>query len=472
LRLTEPYKWLLWAVFAAASVGAALILAKLHDGVEAGSYEYVRKAQDLFDKGKTGESIRYMEKAYEASGDNKDIQANLINAYSAYSSELIRSGDHDKAVEFMQKAAEIREDRATMQNLAIAYSKRAVRSVKNKDLAGAKADFENARNAASQFEAASEDLAISLFNDGAEEFRMDRADTAVLFLKESSLARENPLTYRLLGNIYYKKTEYRKARFYFGKALSADPKDKAARRDLQKVTKEIRLSGREESRGLAHFELRYDKGILVNADIVKEVMERCYADVGKDLGYYPGSKTVVFLYTQKDFRDIFKVSSMTRAFYDGNIRIPLPDTNLSKEEFSEYLYHEYTHAVVSALTENNCTIWFNEGLAVRQMYKAREAALSGNLGRFIDKAEITIAALDNAFADRSGDEEKLGMYYLVAYTAVKYIVDSWGLEGIRSILKRIKSGQHVINAIDDEFLLSEKEFEKRWREYVAGKYLQ
>ena len=34
------------------------------------------------------------------------------------------------------------------------------------------------------------------------------------------------------------------------------------------------------------------------------------------------------------------------------------------------------------------------------------------------------------------------------------------------VLKRLESDQHVINAIDDELLLSEKEFERRWGDYV------
>jgi hypothetical protein len=43
---------------------------------------------------------------------------------------------------------------------------------------------------------------------------------------------------------------------------------------------------------------------------------------------------------------------------------------------------------------------------------------------------------------------------------------------MRRILDRIRGGQHVINAIDDEFLLSEKEFERRWQDYVIEKFLR
>jgi hypothetical protein len=102
-------------------------------------------------------------------------------------------------------------------------------------------------------------------------------------------------------------------------------------------------------------------------------------------------------------------------------------------------------------------------------YKDKNDIILDLIVSLIDKKELSLAALEKAFEAKEKDPR---MYYLLTYSIVKYIVDNWGLEGVRSLLFRIKRGQHVINAIDDEFLLSEKEFERRWQDYVIEKFLR
>ena len=62
--------------------------------------------------------------------------------------------------------------------------------------------------------------------------------------------------------------------------------------------------------------------------------------------------------------------------------------------------------------------------------------------------------------------------YFLGCALVSAHLDNWGIESMRNILTRIKGAQHVINAIEDELLLSQNEFEKRWQHYVLEKYLK
>ena len=210
--------------------------------------------------------------------------------------------------------------------------------------------------------------------------------------------------------------------------------------------------------------------MAIDTGMLSRVLEKSYFEIGKDLKYFPRSKTVVLFYPQDIFKNIFKMSDETRAFYDGNIRIPLPDKPLSDQELFSYIYHEYTHAVVSAKTDNKCPVWFSEGIAVWEQFKSKDVLLAGAVGRFINDTPISVDAMDAAFNQRDKNEKNIGKYYILSYTAVQYIIDTWGVDGLRHLLERIKSGRHVVNAIDDEFLLSEKEFEERWQNYVAKKY--
>jgi tetratricopeptide (TPR) repeat protein len=45
-----------------------------------GSFEYIRKGEDLLDGGKYSQAIKYFEKAYEASPDNETISSDLVYA--------------------------------------------------------------------------------------------------------------------------------------------------------------------------------------------------------------------------------------------------------------------------------------------------------------------------------------------------------------------------------------------------------
>jgi len=438
---------------------------------QVGSFEYVRKAENLLDKGSFKESLRYLEKAYAASPENSTIILELANTYSEYAACLAESGDYDRAIRCLIRARSIKADSKTAQDLAIMYSKKAISEMRGNDPGGAMTDFENARGAAASSAIASKNLSVSLFNDAVADFKSGKDGLAVIFLKESSLAYKDSAALELLGDIYYRKADFEKARFYFGKALAFDTQRKETRVRLQKVTKELALARREESKQFPHFELRYDKELPVDADFMKKLLERCYSDVGGDLKYFPDSKTVVFFYSADDFKNIFKLSPSIRAFYDGNIRIPLPGKTLSREELSNYIYHEYTHAAVSAKTNNNCPAWLSEGLAMWEEYKNKDADMADVFSRHINDAQISLGSLYTAFNVTAENEKELSAHYLLAYSVVRYIVDNWGIEDLRNLLVRMGNGQHILNAIDDEFLLSEKEFEKRWKNYVIKKYL-
>ena len=437
---------------------------------QVGSFEYVRKGEDLLEKDKFREAIKYFEKAYASSPENNIIISQLVNAYFKYSSFLAESGDYKRAIDCLNRAYSIKVSSSTIQNLAIMYSKKAASEVQS-DPVKAQVDFRTAREIASDSAIASKNLSISLFNNAVAESRAGNDDLAIMFLKESSLTYRDSSTFELLGDIYYKKTEFAKARFYFGKALAMESQYKRVRSKLQKVTKELELTKHEEAESFPHFELRYDKDMLIDADSVRALLEKCYFDVGADLKFFPDSKTTIFLYSQDEFKKIFKLSAAAQAFYDGNIRIPLPGRVLNKDEFANYIYHEYTHAIVYAKTNSNCPVWLNEGVAVWEEYKNRDKLISDTFGKLIDEKQLSIDSLYTAFSLKDADAKELRVYYLLAYSVVKYIIDSWGLEGLRNLLARIKDGRHVANAIEDEFLLSEKEFEKRWKTYVIKKFL-
>ncbi len=435
-----------------------------------GSFEYIRTGEELLNKGKYREAIDRFEKAYEASPENETVKSDLVYAYSRYGTILAESEKYDEAIDYMTKACDITQNAYTMQNLAIIYSKRALLEARKSDWIKAVEDLTNARLAASDSNNANKNLGLFLFNNALDEFKSGNDKAAILFLKEASLAYDDSRILEFLGDVYYKRTELEKASFYWNKSKGLNSQNGELDEKLAKLKKEIEISKKEEAVRLPHFEIRYEKDLPIDLQLTNEALEKAYVDVGKDLAYYPKSKTTVFFYSQGTFKDIFKLPNIIGAFYDGNIRMPFSKNILDRLEFIHYIYHEYAHAVVSAKTNNNCPAWLSEGIAVWEEYRGQDLILQGLLSKLVPGFDLSIHSLDEAFKAKGDYDKDMRPYYLLAYTVVKYIVDDWGIEDLRAILVRMAGGQHVMNAIDDEFLLSEKEFDKRWKAYIKKRH--
>ncbi len=433
-----------------------------------GSFEYVRRGEELLDKENYKKAIYYFERAFQSSPENKAIKTSLAWAYTRYSITLMESANYDTAIGYLTKAYRIMPDINTRQNLSLAYRKKAFIRAEKGEWYGAIEDFTSSREIASESRSVSKNLLISLFNDAVTSYKAGREKIAIMCLIEASLVDDDSRVFEFLGDIYYRRTDLENALFYWNRSLELYSGNAGLKEKLDKLSKEMELAKTEKERALPHFELRYERSLGIDVAAVSGILENAYLDIGRDLNYFPASKTIVFFYSEKDFRNIFKMPSIVRAFYDGNIRMPFPEDDLDKKELTTYLYHEYAHAVVSALTKNNCPVWFSEGTATWEGFEKNDKLAKDILLKTVENKEFSIASLGRAF-DAGGKDMRL--YYILSYTVVKYIVDNWGLGGLRDILKRVSSGQHIINAIDDRFLLSEKEFDKRWNAYVRQKFL-
>lgn len=436
-------------------------------GSQVGSFEYVRKAEKFLRDNDFKRSIKYFEKAYNESPENDVIAAKLRNAYFDYASNLAEAGDCDRSLECLSRACAVLPGPTSSGMLALAYAEKAVAAMRAGKKTEARLDLDSALEAAAPYNASGKSLGIFLFNEAIKDHKSGNDETAIALLKESSLAYKSTPAFELLGDIYYNKMELMRARFYFGKGFSLDPKDYNIRQKLKKSIIDLRSSQNRGSEESPHFDIKYDRSLPVNTRIVKDMLEKCYFNVGEDLKYFPAAKTTIVFYSQNDFNRIFVMSPGTRAIYDGNIRIPLPEGSIPDRELAEYICHEYTHAIISAKTANNCPVWLSEGMAVLEAFKYAGVPMPPKMAWLPDSAKFTIKSLYAGFNHKDESEEKIRGDYALAYSAVKFIINDWGVSGISGILDRVKSGKHFTNAIDEEFLISEKEFERRWKNYCT-----
>ena len=430
-----------------------------------GSFEYIREGETALNKGEHTRAIGFFEKALKSSPDDRTIQDHTIWAYTEYGTVLEEREDYDGAISYLEKACVIRQDGAIIKNLAAIHARKALQLAKKGEWSAAIKEFERARAVAGESAYAAKRLAVMLFNDAVEEYKSGRDITAMLCLKESCLTDENYQSRDLLAGIFYKKGDLENAAFCWARAKELAPENEMVAERLGNVLREMEVARTAKIIPSPHFELAYKTSQPSDTSLTKEILEKAYSRIGEDLGYFQNPKTVIFFYSEDDFRNIFKVSPMVRAFYDGNIRMPLPDGGLAKEEFARYINHEYTHAAVSAMTNNNCPVWLNEGIAVREesLKDGPRLKITGEI------RDVSLEDLEAAFAHGNKDTD-IRPYYFSAYTVVEFVVDNWGISALRNILKRLSDGEHFVNAMDDELLLSKKDFEDRWHAYVHKKY--
>jgi tetratricopeptide (TPR) repeat protein len=452
-----------------ALTAAALAAAHFLPQQLTGSFEYIRKGDELVGKGKYQKALTFYEKAYEESPDSDAIRSALVWAYSTYSQELIQQKKYDAAIECMQKAYDVSPNSSTAQNLAMSLSAKALAAAKKGSIAEAKELYTKARFYAARSGIVSRNLGVMLYNDGVEEFRSGREDIAVLCLKESSLSYKDARIYELLGDLYYKAADLKSARISWHMAASLDTKSADLKEKMRKVIKEMSLSARERTEDITHFEITYIKDLPVDKYLTERTLEMAYADIGKDLGYFPDVKTKVFIYSREDFKNTFGMPYFVKAFYDGSIKMPAPSTRLDRDKFADYIYHEYTHALVGARTNNNCPAWFSEGIAVWEESKRSRADVGGLLKNIRTLSDLSFKFLEDSFKTDEISADK-ALSYVISYTLVEFIIDRWSIKGLQGVLKRLSTKQHVVNAIDDEFLISEKQFEKEWRDYASKRF--
>lgn len=437
-----------------------------------GSYEYIRMGERLIEKKDIEGAVPFFEKAYASSPDNDSIRANLIWIYTIYAADLSENGKENRSIYFLKKAYDLKKNSATSQNLAIAYAKKGLSDIRKGDRLKAAEAFGVARDVASSSGRTSENLGIFLYNAAVKLMGEGKADGAMLLLNESILANESKYPIKFLGDIFYRKNDLEDAVFYWKRASELDSENKELADKIERVVKEIEALKSQEVVASGHFELRYDKKLVFDALAAEAALEKAYYKVGARLKFFPKEKTTVFLYSEADFRDIFKLSPLVRAFYDGNIRMPLPERPVEGEGLTQFIDHEYTHAVLSAMTDNRTPPWLGEGIAVWLQIKDDDPVIRQSLVKFGDLSGVTIDSIDRAFRDSAIAKEKIGLYYILSYTVVEYIDKVFGQRRLRGILERIKKGAHFANAMDDELLISEKELERRWREWTMKKWRQ
>ena len=281
-------------------------------------------------------------------------------------------------------------------------------------------------------------------------------------LRAAELNPQESVTYQFLGEIYYRKDDLETAAQYWEKAVERDASNTSLRARLDRIRKEHHAEKDFNRDVTSHFLIKYEGREKIEAGrIILRILEDAYGEIGRALSYYPDRELQVILYSGQQFQEVTDAPGWSGAVFDGKIRIPIGGIEQETPGLRKLLYHEYTHAVVRAITPR-CPTWLNEGLA--QYFESREIGSHQRdiLRRIAAEGKLPpLTALEGSFMGLGGGQAAYA--YLVSLSSVRYMIDSFGMYRVKSVLDELGNNANIGKAISSGILISYEEFERGWK---------
>lgn len=384
-----------------------------------------------------------------------------------YAVELQSRGEHEKALEQLQKAFSLYPyDQTLRRNLAEAYT------------------FVGERHlAASRFDEAiaSFDQARELFPDvpryyvlrGIAFYYGKYYDAALNELQRAQgLGGDTPEILYFTGRVQYDTGNLQAAIESWEKALTLNPGMKSTRELLEKAKREQSVEGGMDRGYSSRFVVSYDAGSTTTlAREILDTLEDAYNQVGSDLSHFPTARIPVILYTKKDYRVVTAGPDWSGGLYDGKIRLPVGGATDLSPQLKGVLFHEYSHVVVQELTRGNVPTWLNEGIAELQGRRLFNHPMA-ELGRVAKSGNpVSTDFLTKPFIGM--DTRQAGLAYQESYALVNFMVQSYGWHKVREILLLLGGGEKIESAVGKalaDFGLDYQGVMREWQSYMAREF--
>lgn len=268
--------------------------------------------------------------------------------------------------------------------------------------------------------------------------------------------------YQWLGELYYRKDDLEMAVQYWEKAVALNPSAEALRTRLERIRKEHKAEKDFKHDITSHFQIKYEGREKIEAGrIILRILEDAYGQVGRGLAAYPDREIQVILYSSQQFQEVTDAPGWSGGVYDGKIRIPIGGIEKETPGLRRLLLHEYTHAVVRSLSQR-CPTWLNEGLA--QYFEGRtiEPVQRDALRKIAQTGKLpSLTGLEGSFTGLNDNQAMFA--YIFSLSAVRYLVENFGMYRVRNILEELAAGGDTGRAIDRAISISYEEFDRGWK---------
>lgn len=287
-----------------------------------------------------------------------------------------------------------------------------------------------------------------------------------------ALAPNEPFPHLALADLFQERDRLGEAARHLDQAAERAGKDPGIQSYLQAVTAKVRrtekLEQRLASRDSTHFTVKYDgENDQATWTTVLEILEDAYREIGQKLNHFPSKPIVVVLSAKESFQTATGSPAWADGLFDpvlGRIQVPTQGALTDQAWLRRVLRHEFVHALLHDQLGLNATAiptWLNEGLAM---------ALSADRWEELDQLRhqhftvIPLPILEGAWGSLSPDAASVA--YLEAYSAVRYMIDRYGMHRVHELLSHLKARQALPAAMQSQLSLSYEQFQSRWMEQL------
>jgi hypothetical protein len=183
----------------------------------------------------------------------------------------------------------------------------------------------------------------------------------------------------------------------------------------------------------------------------------------------PAFSTSIRLMEEEEFFELTGAPKWTNAmFFRGQIILPIAKSKpVDIENLNRSMKHEYTHAILSALSGGNLPGWIDEGLA--QWFEGEESpGLRTALREWLKTNEpVSLSLLQGGFTKLK--PEMVPAAYAQSLLATRLVADKYGFPSIANYFLLLRDGVEKEAAFETAFAISLKDFEaqldralKRW----------
>ncbi len=196
------------------------------------------------------------------------------------------------------------------------------------------------------------------------------------------------------------------------------------------------------------------------ASTLRTMLEQTHRKYSELFGNIPSFTAYLRLMDEETFYMMTGAPSWTNALYTrGQILIPIPaDGKIDADELVRSVKHEYTHAVINALSGGRCPGWFDEGLA--QWAEGNEnPALRPALQHWLSSNDpVPLGLLQNGFTRL--DTKMVAAAYAQSLYASRTVVSAFGYKKVRSYLEYLRRGYDKADSFQMSFGMAERTFEE------------
>ncbi len=194
---------------------------------------------------------------------------------------------------------------------------------------------------------------------------------------------------------------------------------------------------------------------------LSKVLETTHSKFSGLIGSIPSIDISLRLMDEETFFLSTGAPRWTNALYfKGQIIIPLSTREpYDMDNISRSIKHEYTHAIVHALSEGKCPGWIDEGLA-QWAEGSENPALKPALFNYLKRnPPVLLSSLQGGFTKL--DKSKVAAAYAQSLIAVQAIIRTFGFPAIRNYLDALRDGENKESAFILAFSMTNDTFEEK-----------